>query len=119
MCQVCGDPRCGTVALMKQAAAPVTTAVAALKAVGYSAVGVTDTAAVVTGDPTMAHDAYTAREVLEGREAAKARLKAAHEAQHGVAKANDNLTLPGDDEGGDADQKGVKAADKAVKGPKD
>lgn len=73
----------------------------------------------------MAHDARTAREILDKREADKANLKAAHERQHGVAKANDNLTVPEaaeeveTDASGDVVKAQAKAEDKAAKGPKD
>ena len=118
MCQLCGDPRCGKVDLYKQAAAPVTAAVVALKAAGYEAVGVMADDAVVTGEPTMAHDAMTAREVMDKRDADKERLKAAHERQHGLAKANDNLNLP-DEVETDAEGNVVKAKTKAQRPAED
>lgn len=73
----------------------------------------------------MAHDALTAREVLDRREAAQKNLKAAHERQHGVAKANDNMAAPEAAEEVETDADGnvtkaqAKAEDKAAKGPKD
>ena len=119
MCQVCGNPTCGEYSTLSTAAKPVTDAVAALKRIGYEAVGVTASDRVVTGAPTMAHDAMTAREILDKREADKARLAKAHAAQHGTAKANENLNLPDDEAEDDAPKAKAqaKAEDKAQAAP--
>jgi hypothetical protein len=120
MCQICGNPTCGEYSLLSKAAKPVTDAVAALKRIGYEAVGVTASDRVVTGAPTMAHDAMTAREILDKREGDKARLARAHAAQHGTAKANENLNLPEADEDQDGAPKAkaqAKAEDKAQAAP--
>jgi hypothetical protein len=118
MCRICGNPTCGEYSTLSTAAQPVTDAVAALKAIGYEAVGVTASDRVVTGEPTMAHDAMTAREILDKREADKARLARAHAAQHGTAKANENLNLPEADEDEPPKAKAqAKAEDKAQAAP--
>lgn len=71
----------------------------------------------------MAHDALTAREILDRRDAAKTNLKTAHERQHGVAKANENLKAA--IEAAEAEEESpkakaqAKAEDKAAAGPKD
>jgi hypothetical protein len=128
MCRICGNPTCGEYSTLSTAAEPVTVAVAALKRIGYEAVGVTADDGVVTGDPTMAHDAMTAREILDKREADKARLARAHAAQHGTAKANENLAI-GEDQAEVEEEMAAedaaegkaqaKAEDKAAKGPRD
>ena len=105
MCSICGNPKCGEYSTLSEAAKPITAAVSELKAAGYGAVGVTPGDAVVTGVPTMAHEPLTQRELLDRREASKANLKKAHEAQHGLAKANDNLNLPEADEDADEEPK--------------
>lgn len=114
MCRLCGDPRCGTVDLYEVAAAPVSEAVAALKADGYKAIGVNAMAHESKGPgPTLAELGQMAQE--------------AHEAKHGVAKANDNLPalagglVHGSGKDGEpaAAKADARAEDKAVKGPKD
>lgn len=117
MCSICGNPKCGEYSTLSEAAKPITAAVSALKAVGYGAVGVTSDDAVVTGVPTMAHEPLTQREILDSREKAKANLKAAHERQHGLAKANDNLTAPGTDDDAPKAKAQAKAEDKAAAAP--
>ena len=116
MCDICGNPKCGEYSTLSEAAKPVTAAVSALNEAGYGAVGVTADGAVVTGEPTMAHEALTAREILDRRDAAKANLKAAHERQHGLAKANDNLTPA---EAAEADDGAPKVSAKAQKPAED
>jgi hypothetical protein len=119
MCDICGNPRCGEYSTLSAGAKPVTDAVQALKAIGFAAVGVTASDRVVTGAPTMAHDAMTAREILDKREGDKARLAKAHEAQHGTATANENLNLPDEDEAGAPKAKAQQPADdKAQAAPK-
>lgn len=122
MCRICGNDKCGEYSTLSKAAEPVTADVAALKLIGYPAAGVTADGHVVTGVPTMAHDALTAREILDKRDADKARLQKAHAAQHGVAKANENLNLPADDEDADESRAQAKAQqpaeDKAQAGPR-
>ena len=120
MCRICGNPQCGEYPTLSAAAKPVTDAVMALKAIGFTAVGVTVDDAVVTGAPTMAHDAMTAREILDKREADKAKIKAAHERQYGTATANANYAESDEDDAPKAQAKAQKPADdKAQAAPKD
>jgi hypothetical protein len=117
MCRICGNPTCGEYSTLSAAAAPVSAAVAVLKAAGFRAIGI----ALDEGVPPMAHDALTAREVLDRREAAQKNLKAAHERQHGVAKANENLAAPDAVEQVETDADGnvTKARTKAQKPAED
>ena len=64
----------------------------------------------------MAHDAMTAREVLDKREADKAKIKAAHERQYGTATANANYAALDEDDAPKAKAQ-AKAEDKAQAAP--
>lgn len=68
----------------------------------------------------MAHDAMTAREILDKREADKTKIKAAHERQYGTATANANYAeqVETDAEGNVVKAKAqAKAEDKAQAAP--